>query len=182
MIVREAVPDDYEAAAQVLRAAYVNIGLAPPAESTVFDRISVLQSKRVRMWVVYDGVLAGALGAVLGSFDGNPGYDVVLWGADPDHPDPIKAADALAMHCASVVSAEGAKTVTVFRGFAKPVTSLDPLWLYARDALGMVVTDIGRIPETGDVGGYWLKGWPATMIANILKRRPEWRQSLTFMT
>lgn len=170
MIVREATDEDLPALAQFTHARLVALGYKP-AISTEW-----LQDQRAvgyRLMALWDqGMIAAVLGGrPFDSADG-PGYNISLFLANPDHPNPLKALDAVAFYSCNIAMSEGRPIVTVTRDLA--MAGL----IYGRDYAGMKAQDAGHHPITGETTHLHSTGDATTITKAILVRRPEWVLSL----
>ncbi len=86
-----------------------------------------------------------------------------------DHPDKIKALDALCLYAMNISISEGIHAIY-------SVDRERDGFIYGRDMLGMAAAQQGTNVRTGKPSGiYWQSGNVEDMMEHILKRRPEWR-------
>ena len=160
MILREATPDDLPPLLALCKKAWTGLGIPFDTDIDRFQKWAA----GARIVVLYDTAgLAASLGARSIETDRGPGFEVGLFVVDPDHPDSVKALDALSLYACNLALADQRPIVLSHDPKRTPV-------IYGRDLVGMDAQDYGdRIQQIGDA---------TTIAQRILERRPEWRPSL----
>ena len=167
MILREATPEDLRPLAAFIKRRFDELGYAAV---TTEAHIKSWTSTGLRVVVLWDkGSIAAVLGAHPIETDEGKGSEITLLLTSDDHPDRLKALDAICLYACNLGASER-------RHF---VVSRDDLrhsgMFYGRDQVGMTAQEQGRDTITGKPAELYNTGDVRTIAAAILRRRPEWR-------
>jgi hypothetical protein len=159
VIIREATDADIRPLHDLAVKAWTQ--LAIPFDTNI-DRLRRLQQQRFRIIVLYDGSeIVAALTAHPLETDRGPGYTVAMFVVDQERPDRMTLLDAIAMYACNIAMSEGRRIVVSEWSKATPGVR------YGRDILAFQTQDMfDHVRQTGDA---------QAVIANILRRHPEWQ-------
>ncbi len=165
VIVREATDADLKPLEAFCRKAWDQLGTTYVADFGVARLAKMAEGGR-RYFVLFDNAaLVAALSGRAMKTDHGSGYEIGLFVADPKRSDRLALLDALSLYALKVAVSEGVEVIHTRRDkrMSGPV--------YGRDRAGMDA-------EHESTGHLFQVGEPKAMIAAILKRNPEWAQSL----
>lgn len=166
MILRQATEADAHPLAVFLA---TELGDASPRMSPALLRDRIQQGFLRLVHLEEEGKVAAVLGASHIQTDDGPGWFIRLLVPAHDHPDKIRALDAVCLYAMNIGASEGVTVVT------SVATNRDQFY-YGRDLLGMTPSQQGTNVKTGKPDGtFWQRGHIKAMMQRIFDRRPEWR-------
>ena len=120
-----------------------------------------------------EGVISAALCAVPIQTADGPGFQITLLLVASDHPDTIRALDAISLYGCNVALSQGCRVIV-----AQLPVKAATAYGYSRDMIGLATENAGVDTRTGALAAVRQQGDARAIIERIFERRPEWRLSL----